>query len=328
MSRLVPEWGGADIQNAAKYLGFWVGPGTNVISWKEPIRKYAEKAKEWGKLGLGMLLTLQAYRVYVSSVLQFVAQLEPLPEGSDDIERGAVQSLFPGPTVWILPQCLKDAGHIHLPVALVDQHATAQASKIRVIRFENILHGGLMVQWRAAQLFRPFDDNCSLAHMNWCKNWGRHSFFFHLAEADRTFEQKLRMRQPMNINIDMREGFQRSITPLFKSFVTGAAVVHFRSRLDLWTHMSTLPEHRPDRARAVLEILRRRATPRTQAAYLRTICNGWCTKHRFQGRGACAFGCRVGQDKLEHSASCTAVRHFSLPASICTCPRGWTVFYA
>ena len=50
-------------------------------------------------------------------------------------------------------------------------------------------------------------------------------------------------------------------------------------------------------------------TPRVQAAYLRTICDGWCTQRRFQGRGACAFGCQPGYDGLEHYACCTVVRH-------------------
>eukprot|EP00973_Karenia_brevis_P015136 2068664-Karenia_brevis.AAC.1 len=88
-----------------------------------------------------MLLTLQAYRVYVSSVLQFIAQLEPLPDDFADIERGAVQSLFPGPTAWIRPRCLKDADYIHLPGNLVDLSAVAQAAKIRVVRFENEQNG-------------------------------------------------------------------------------------------------------------------------------------------------------------------------------------------
>ncbi len=71
--------------------------------------------------------------------------------------------------------------------------------------------------------------------------------------------------------------------------------------------MTTLPGHRPDRVRRVLAVLQRKATPRIQAAYLRTICDGWCTSHRFQGRGSCLFGCRSGQDKLEHYAGCNSV---------------------
>ncbi len=96
---------------------------------------------------------------------------------------------------------------------------------------------------------------------------------------------------------------------MFKSVATGSAMLHLRRRMDRWSGMTTLPGYRPNRARAVLEVLRRKATPRIQAAYLRTICDGWCTKHRFQGQGACAFGCRGGRDKLDHYACCTVVSH-------------------
>ena len=87
---------------------------------------------------MGMLLTLQAYQTYVSSVL---AQLEPLPPTFDDTERWALQALFPGPTAWILPQCLKDAGHIHVLVLLVDLVAVATAGNARATRFESAQHG-------------------------------------------------------------------------------------------------------------------------------------------------------------------------------------------
>ena len=104
-----------------------------------------------------------------------------------------------------------------------------------------------------------------------------------------------------------REGFQKSVISLFKSVATGSAMIHLRRRMDRWVRMSTLPGHRPNKARTVLEVLKRKATPRIQAAYLRTICDGWCTKYRFQGHGPCAFGCSGGQDKLHHYACCEVV---------------------
>ena len=55
------------------------------------------------------------------------------------------------------------------------------------------------------------------------------------------------------------------------------------------------------------------------AAYLRTIFNGWCTSHRFQGAGPCRFACGGGRDKLEHFAFCPKVKalfsEFHLPPS-------------
>ena len=82
--------------------------------------------------------------------------------------------------------------------------------------------------------------------------------------------------------------------------------------------MSTLPGHRVDRACRVLRILGSHATPRVQAAYMRTIFNGWCTRGRFQHTGACRFGCARGHDSLEHFPYCPVVK--SLLASTGTWP--------
>jgi hypothetical protein len=110
-----------------------------------------------------------------------------------------------------------------------------------------------------------------------------------------------------SVDLEERKGFQKSIVHLFATTPIGSVELHLRRRLDRWTGLGTLPGHRPNRACRVMEVLSRKATPRIQAAYLRTICNGWCTRHRFQGQGACAFGCGGGYDKLEHYACCTKV---------------------
>ena len=51
--------------------------------------KYLDRAKLWGRLGLGLTLTLQARQVYVASVLLFVGQLEELPARWSQVERQA-----------------------------------------------------------------------------------------------------------------------------------------------------------------------------------------------------------------------------------------------
>ena len=169
ISAIAPDWGGVGISGSAKYLGFYVGPDKGSVSWNEPLLKYGAKAKIWGGMGLGMFLTMQAYQVYICSVLQFIAQLEPLPEEFQCKDRGAIQSLFPGPTAWMVPQCLKDGIFSHLPTQLVDMQAVAQAAKVRVCRFENLQHGGLHVEARARRLLSNFDNACSLGHVAWCK---------------------------------------------------------------------------------------------------------------------------------------------------------------
>ena len=53
LAELAPSWGALDIQGKAEYLGFVVGPQRGEESWKAPLRKFAERAAAWAKLGLG-----------------------------------------------------------------------------------------------------------------------------------------------------------------------------------------------------------------------------------------------------------------------------------
>ena len=86
---MVPDWSAVTLAFAAKYLGVFVGPGKKNMSWEAPIAKYLKRAAQWGKMGLGMHMTLRAYKIYVASVLMFVAQFEEAPEEFEDAEKEA-----------------------------------------------------------------------------------------------------------------------------------------------------------------------------------------------------------------------------------------------
>ena len=77
-----------------------------------------------------------------------------------------------------------------------------------------------------------------------------------------------------------------------------------RRRLDGFRALRCLEGYRVRRALAILVQLRRLTAPRVMAAYLRTICDGWSTHKRYQGRGACRFGCPHEVDSLFHIARC------------------------
>ena len=274
-----------------------------------------ERARQWGKMGLGMLLSLQACRVYISSVLQFVAQLEPLPAHFADVERAAVQALLPGPTAWVLPVCLKDAAHFHFLVPLVDLVATSVAAKVRVVHHENAAQGGLRVHPRAVRLLCRKSEGVTMGHMAWCQRWSGGSFFQHLVEADHQSYSKWQAGQCDGLDLSRQARFQKQITPLFRSTGKGASTLHFRRRLDRWVSLRTLLVQRTAKVCRVLEVLGRRTSPKVQAAYVRTFCNGWCTRRRCQGHAACAFGCGRGHDGLEHFVRCSVVGQ--LVASSC-----------
>ena len=95
-----PLWGQIGIENTAKYLGLYVGPGSSSLSWLAPMRKYLDRAKVWGAAGLGMCNNLDAYSVFIVSVITFVGQLIELPAEFQATEDKAIQLLFPGPRHW------------------------------------------------------------------------------------------------------------------------------------------------------------------------------------------------------------------------------------
>ena len=79
INRLAPAWSGISVASWARYLGFALGPGKGLHSWDKALVKYIDRSEWWGKAGYGLMLTLRAYQVYISSVLGFLCQLEPLP---------------------------------------------------------------------------------------------------------------------------------------------------------------------------------------------------------------------------------------------------------
>ena len=94
------QWAAAQYGRSAKYLGFILGPGRDEKSWTGPLDKLQSRAKEWGQIGGGLLLTTLAYAVYMLPVLTFVGQLMPIPTNWEQIEQKVVNSLAPGPRDW------------------------------------------------------------------------------------------------------------------------------------------------------------------------------------------------------------------------------------
>eukprot|EP00959_Pyramimonas_sp_CCMP1952_P376199 7879838-Pyramimonas_sp.AAC.1 len=56
-----------------------------------------DRAAVWGKMGAGMLHTIEAYRVFIISVTSFVAQLGPLPESFPEVGKTSCSEVVPWP---------------------------------------------------------------------------------------------------------------------------------------------------------------------------------------------------------------------------------------
>ena len=60
LTAAVPSWGAMQVSFAAKYLGVCVGPDKGTRSWTAPIRKYLDRPQQWGRLDLGLHMSIRA----------------------------------------------------------------------------------------------------------------------------------------------------------------------------------------------------------------------------------------------------------------------------
>ncbi|CAK0868643.1 unnamed protein product, partial [Prorocentrum cordatum] len=141
--REAPVWGVLLIQDKAKYLGMVVGPGRGTSSWDAPCKKFVDRAVLWGQLGAGLLNTFVAYQVLVSSVVMFVAQLDPLP-------------------------CSRDA---------------IELQSARVVRFESAAHGGPRIRAWARQLHQLSRDAKNVTRAGHFQQCIDPNFFLSLRDA-------------------------------------------------------------------------------------------------------------------------------------------------
>ena len=298
-------WRDMVIADAAKYLGFFIGPGRADSSWKAPLEKYLSRAQIWGKIGAGAQLTTEAYRIYIVSVLSFVGQLEEAPSYLREFEAKACRALYPGPMGWISPGCLKELRALHGHNEWVDIQRISDAAKARVLRFENHAHGGLLAVDRGHAIQQAIRDaGCTLGQIAFVSKWFQGSFFDNLLKAHG--QQRRVLRDVQERWTAKRSGWQANYSSLLKPLCPQFALMHLRRRLDYW-NVRTLQGHRSRRALNMLKTLSEKLPPRVWHAYFRLLCNGWVTGRRFQRSCDCSFGCRHGEDSIQHFASCPVV---------------------
>ena len=76
LREVCPPWRSLRVDNKGKYLGFWIGPGAELHSWRAPLHKYVSRAQSWVSLHLGLALNTRMHEVFLASTLSFIMQLE------------------------------------------------------------------------------------------------------------------------------------------------------------------------------------------------------------------------------------------------------------
>ena len=77
-----PRWANVAVDSKGKYLGFLIGPGAGDSCWVKPLHKFEKRVQHWASLHLGIPMNILAFNIYIVTVLEYVAQLEPIMRAS------------------------------------------------------------------------------------------------------------------------------------------------------------------------------------------------------------------------------------------------------
>ena len=135
------------------YLGVGIGPEGAQEFWGKAVNKYENRAREWGKTGLGLYYASLAYSVYVLPVLSFLVQFkEPTAEVFLAEDR-ALRAMVPGPYRW----CMKEelfalATHYGQARSFPSLKNLGISARCRMMLFENSSRGGIHVQEKCSTI--------------------------------------------------------------------------------------------------------------------------------------------------------------------------------
>ena len=162
---------------------------------------------------------------------------------------------------------------------------------------------------RASQLCDLFDDYANFGDRAlWLSSWKKDLFLFHLDAARLKVLPTLHRLPATVVVAHRRTGWQKAVSQALSTDFSPHLWVHLRKCTDHWP--CDLPQgHRWPRFLGNIRIIASNCPPRVQVSYLRFVCNGVCTRSRFQDRGSCWLcGCKHSRDSIRHYPFCSFVR--------------------
>jgi hypothetical protein len=311
VKELCPIWKNIKLNTKGKYLGFQIGPGAKASSWVAPLDKYNKRVEEWGDSRAGMFWNSIYYNTFVVTTLEFVAQLEDIPEEVKKAEEQAMRRLAPGPGNWVVLQDLENLDLFGIGKGFRLIECTACASKLRLLsELGSRTICRLDEELRMAQsnhLARPFGA------------WHRKSF----VHALHSNAQQLRAE---GISIDSIRGKRKDKSTFHFQKEARLQITIRQSNFDLENRIRHKiarwklpgpPAIVAARCVRLFTHLGKNASPAVCAGYFRALWNGWPTSARMrsmQGAGpilACVFNCScTAEDRIEHYARCPIIWQF------------------
>lgn len=134
-----PQWGAFRFERSAKYLGFVIGPEEHAQRWLAAVTKYREEGLVIRNTGLGIAISLLAFRMLAVSVLGYLMQLSP-PRAWDSEQEFAVRQFLPGPHRFVPWQwSVESSAEFTLPINMArisEEHLAASCITLASTRSE------------------------------------------------------------------------------------------------------------------------------------------------------------------------------------------------
>ena len=302
-----PTWADMHVACSGVYLGVSIGPLGHEDFWSKAVQKFLRRAKDWGRVGLGLYWTSLAYSTYVLPVLSFLAQFRIPSAEVMSAEDTALRLLVPGPYAWCSKHDLfvlnKHYGQARNFPSLWHLGLSARS---RMIRCENSARGGHQISQKCSWLTAAAASSThTLIRQEVWGVWFRDgllrqmrasetqlveiglspSTLFKLAAGRSDDDEDSGTR-----NKRARKNYQKTIRKELLAKLRVDPVARMRFELERW-NLTGFPGDTARRLLLSLVVVKAKLPPKVGAAVLRTAWNGWCTARRFQHLGKCLFGC-------------------------------------
>jgi endonuclease/exonuclease/phosphatase family metal-dependent hydrolase len=305
---LCPRWKQVGIRNRGKYLGFVIGPHAKDDSWTAPLKKFDARIKQWQHTKCGLFWNTEYFNTFCVTTLEFIAQLEELPDIVLNAEKGALRQLARGPGNWISNDDLEHLSAFGIGQGLRRLEWTAKAAKLR------LLHsiGGRYLRAQAESIRKTQSES-------WKRPFGRwHSAGYAKTLCDNEVALKLRGITWGTINEKVKSGgtasFQRACRALITQKIAPYSLYErVRHKAKRWKFQDP-PHHVSERLVWNINLFSSLLPAAVRASYLRALWNGVPTSRRMKSLSSfapcnCVFDCSpTAEDSLEHYFRCPRVR--------------------
>ena len=327
IARKIPQWKEFGIQDAAKVLCFFVGPGMGKHNWVEPLTKFRNRVTDIKAGGASVSINTFDYNAKVVPVTSYQAQLLPLSKAHFGIERAALHAVMRAPFNAFRHADFFQLHKIKGPkLRSVNVACTAALFRTAAKTLVNWPEWTRQMRTAAQEHLRLDDIRNNRLYPRF---WDSPSFACNLKRAFEGFQedQKYAIAGNAVVTSFVEQNSGAPIHPGCRMFNKGKPVqkmvynnmmkhvfpdtnelelkvlvvkrltnmfhpfeIEFEQDVDLGLCFAGLSELRPG----------------DSAKVLKTWLNGWVTSHRMQEevRHSCLLGCHGKPDSLHHYVQC------------------------